>query len=68
MQTQNQQILKHLQTVGSITPIDALNLYGCFRLSGRIYDLKKQGIKIETKHETSNGKTYARYVLDTENK
>lgn len=66
MQTQNQQILKHLQTGGSITPLDALNLYGCLRLGARIYELKKQGIKIETKYETRNGKTYARYELQKE--
>ena len=36
-------ILKHLQDGNGITPMDALNLCGCFRLSARIADLKKMG-------------------------
>lgn len=39
-------ILKHLQTVGSITPGQALEEYGVFRLAARIKDLKNMGVKI----------------------
>jgi hypothetical protein len=42
-------ILKYLQThTTGITPLQALNKFGCLRLSGRIYDLKDQGYNILT--------------------
>jgi hypothetical protein len=62
--TQVQQIWDHLVNHGSITPIDALNLYGCFRLGARVWDIRNQGVAIITAFETKNGKTYARYSLD----
>ena len=45
-QSQCEKILVHLQAGKSINPIQALNLYGCFRLGARIYDLKKLGLKL----------------------
>lgn len=41
--SQREQILKHLNEKGSITPLDALRYYGCLRLSARIYELRKDG-------------------------
>lgn len=41
-------ILEHLKRYGSITTLDAINDYGCTRLSGRIYDLRKEGYAIKT--------------------
>lgn len=62
--TQRAKILHHLQThEAGITPLDALNLYGCFRLSGVVFQLRKQGYIIETARNT-NGKHYARYFLN----
>lgn len=45
-QSQCEKILIHLQAGKSINPIQALNLYGYFRLGARIYDLKKLGLKL----------------------
>jgi len=46
--TQKQQVLEYLQTGSSITPIEALNKYGSFRLSDIIFCLKKEtGLNIE---------------------
>ena len=45
---QNEMILGHMLEGKSITPIDALNNYGCFRLSARIYDLKREGYPIKS--------------------
>lgn len=42
-------ILNHLKENGNITPIEALNDYGCFRLAARISDLESLGYHI--KHE-----------------
>lgn len=63
--TQAQQILKHLRDVGPLTPIDALELFGCFRLGARIWDLNQEGHGIQTELITREGKTFARYSLPT---
>lgn len=67
--TQNEKILRYLQIHGSITPLDALELYGCMRLGARIYDLRKAGHSISKSNETKPNRfgemtTYARYTLE----
>lgn len=62
--TQREQILGHLQGGKSITPMEALNLYGCFRLGARIADLRDEGYKIKTTIVTGGGKHYASYKLE----
>ena len=47
----------------AITPLLALKLYGSFRLSGRIYDLKRDGHRIEKTMVRKGRKQWARYVL-----
>ena len=62
--TQCDQILYHLETVGPLTPLDALNLYGCFRLTSRVWDLKQLGHDIRTdRKELPNQKSVAIYTL-----
>ena len=61
---QNAKILAHLNEGRSITALEALNLYGCFRLASRIHDLRKAGIDVKVgEHTTSEGKKVARYYL-----
>lgn len=64
-ESQTTQILNHLKLGTSLTPIEALELYGCFRLSARIYDLKDNGwpIRCEVK-ELPNGKRVGYYSLE----
>ena len=66
--SQEQQILEYLKTGKSITPLDALNKFGCFRLGARIWDLRKKGHHIEEMDTKLNGKRFARYFLATEPK
>ena len=61
--TQNQQIKSYLEKGKSITPIQALNKFGCFRLAARISDLRNDGLNITTKIVTKYGKTFASYWL-----
>lgn len=62
--TQANAILKHMQDGNGITPMDTLELCGCFRLSARIADLKKRGYEIITeKVKVDGGKYVARYHL-----
>ena len=67
--TQTESIYKHLKTHGSITQLEALNLYGCMRLGARIWDLRRAGMGIRKTMETRKNadgqmKTYARYTLE----
>lgn len=63
MKTQNEKIKAYLNKGKSITPLDALNKFGCFRLSARIKNLRDEGLKIATKYVTKDGKTFASYNL-----
>lgn len=60
---QNKQILEYLQSGKKLTPLEALNLFGCLRLGARIYDLKQKGFNITSKTVRKNGKTFAEYEL-----
>jgi len=63
-ESQKTKILKHLEEGKPITPIDALDLYGCFRLSDVIFKLKQEGHDIQTNMvENQNGKKFASYTL-----
>jgi hypothetical protein len=58
-------ILNVLLNGWSITQKDAYDWFECFRLSGRIYDLKKEGYNIDrrTIEDPVSGKKYASYFL-----
>lgn len=61
---QCQQVLSHLQSGKPITALEALNLYGIFRLASRIHDLKKYGVEIQSREiKTENGKKISQYFL-----
>ena len=61
---QNVMILDHLITIGPITPRQALDLYNCFRLGARIYDLRQAGHNIITMRvDNEFGNSYAEYHL-----
>ena len=65
--SQARDILVHLVEKGPISPIEALEQYGCMRLGARIYDLRQLGIKIRsviTKND--NGKRWSVYSLEVE--
>ena len=63
--TQLTQIKAHLERGQRITPLGALDLYGCFRLGARIYDLKKSGYPIEKRMIQIGEKHYAEYRKGT---
>jgi len=61
--TQNKLIINHLQQGKTLTSLEALKLFGCFRLSARIAELKNQGFNIVSNNIKENGKTFAEYRL-----
>lgn len=46
--TDKERILNHLKKYGSITQLEAIQLYWDWRLSDKIYRLKKDGYNIKT--------------------
>tara|TARA_R100001460_G_scaffold41330_7_gene76949 strand:+ start:3498 stop:3704 length:207 start_codon:yes stop_codon:yes gene_type:complete len=65
--TQDIRILEHLKKGQTITPLEALELFGCFRLSAVIHRLRFD-YEINTNYVTKNKKTFAEYVLVGEKK
>ena len=64
MESQNKEIRKYLESGNSLTPLDALSLFGCFRLGARIHDLKhKFGLNIKTEIVETNNKRFAKYSI-----
>ena len=46
--SQKKKVLRHLETFGSIDPVQALQEYGVFRLAARIDELRRDAYEIET--------------------
>lgn len=68
--TQTSQLLEYLLNhPEGITPLEALEKFGCFRLGARIHDIRNgntpsgKAYPVETVNETKGGKTYARYCI-----
>jgi hypothetical protein len=61
--TQLENVKEHLEDGNKITPMEALQLFGSFRLSAIIFRLRQSGYPIITHNVTRNGKTFAEYEL-----
>ena len=63
--TQLNQVLSHLKQGRSITQIDAIRLFNCYRLSAIIEKLRRQGCDIVTHNERNKSGIgrHARYEL-----
>jgi hypothetical protein len=62
--SQNKMIYNWLKSGKTIDPIRALNLFGCFRLGARIYDLEKEhGIEIKRQMVYRGDKKWMKYWL-----
>lgn len=64
--TQEAQILRHIDTHGSITPMEAIDEYSITRLAARIHDIERHGIMIDremvyTKNRFGKPVHYMRY-------
>ena len=62
--TQREAIADYLRRGYSITPLEALTMFGCMRLGARVWELKRDGMDIDCEMvETPTGKRVARYSL-----
>ena len=69
--TQTERVLQYIRDTGSITQADACRDLGCYRLSARIYDLRRLGYPIQsviacTKNRYGETVTFKRYMLGPE--
>lgn len=62
--SQNEQIRQHLEAGNTITPLEALSLFGCLRLGARIHNLKAAGMAIYSRLIEQNGKRFAEYSIE----
>lgn len=62
-ESQLSRIKEHLLKGCGISPLFALNKFGCFRLAARISDLRDEGMTIKTEMVEYDSKRFARYTL-----
>ena len=61
--SQKQRVLGHLLTGKSITPLEALQKFGCYRLSSVIHRLRNGGYNIKTFKMFNKDTNYAKYKI-----
>lgn len=62
--SQNARILAYLLEGNAITPLEALELFGSFRLGARIADIKADGYDVKSEYvKLPNGKQVKKYHL-----
>ena len=62
--SQKAEIRRYLEKGKTLTPMQALGLFGCFRLSARIKDLREDGHSVITRFVTTkSGKRIAEYRM-----
>jgi hypothetical protein len=62
--TQIEALIRHFETVGSISNVEAQSIYKIRALPRRISDLEKLGFKFERQRKKDlTGQRYVRYVI-----
>jgi hypothetical protein len=64
--SQTTQILNHLKEGNTLSPLEALDMFGCLRLGARIWELRHgeyDGTCYDITEEPHEGKQYAIYRL-----
>lgn len=64
--TQAEQILAALESGRRLTPGDALHEFGCMRLGARVYDLERDGYKIDRRFVRRGEAMVSEYWMDTD--
>ena len=61
--SQNKQVLKWLKNGNTLTASQASNYFGIYRLSARIWDLRKQGHPIKSELQFDGSAHWSKYLL-----
>ena len=65
--TQKNQVRRYLLDGNSVTPLEALRMFGAFRLSAIIFELREEGLPVVTeKIQVAPKKRVAKYYLPQE--
>ena len=64
MKAQTRSIRRYLKKGHRLTQLHALELFGCMRLSARIYDLRQSGVDVKSELVTENGKKFSAYYME----
>ena len=69
--TKTEKVKIHLENVGHITSLEAIELYGATRLSAIIFNLRKRGMNIDSERidftdRFGNAAHYAKYIFKGE--
>jgi hypothetical protein len=62
--SQSFKIHKFMLKGKGITPLQALNQFGCFRLAARIHELRSMGINVIKTNVVKNNKQFAQYSIN----
>lgn len=63
-EVQTYRIKEYLIRGATITQLDAIERFGCFRLAARIYDIRKAGLDVhKIMVKTAQGRMFAKYYL-----
>jgi len=66
-ESQNSQVLAHLKAGKGLSQMTAIKLFKCYRLSGRIKNLRDRGNEIYAKMVEHNHKRFAVYYMEGSN-
>ncbi len=62
--SQTERILEYMLQGNAITPLEALEIFGCGRLAARVADIRAKGYLVYSEFiTTSSGKRIKRYYL-----
>ena len=61
--SQEDAVMDYLLTGAELTPLEALQKFGCLRLAARIFDLRRQGVDIAERTVRKGRKSWAAYRL-----
>ena len=61
--TQEARIFDYLIEGNTLTPLEALEKFGCLRLGARIFDLRKKGINVQMRLVRKGNKNFAEYFI-----
>ena len=63
--TQAEAILAYLKAGATLTPLEALDRFGCLRLGARCFDLRRKGEPVRSRFvATPSGKHVAQYYYE----
>ena len=61
--TQEARIFDYLIEGNTLTPLEALEKFGCLRLGARIFDLRKKGFNVQMRLVRNDNQNFAQHFI-----